>query len=89
MSKFEELKNSLWDSAQISIIQRIDNALFSHGGLTTEFVKWNENRLLKEYLVETGVSYADIVINEITLVGIVDVAMMSGMNRSPGMWQIV
>lgn len=44
--KLEELKNSLRDPAQINIMQRIDNVLFSHGGLTTEFVKWLDEDLL-------------------------------------------
>lgn len=46
MSKLEELENSLRDPAQINIIQRIDNLLFSHGGLTTEFVKRLDEDLL-------------------------------------------
>lgn len=46
MSKLEELENSLKDPAQINIMQRIDNVLFSHGGLTTEFVKWLDEDLL-------------------------------------------
>lgn len=46
MSKLEELENSLQRPEQISIMQRIDNVLFSHGGLTTEFVKWLDEDLL-------------------------------------------
>lgn len=46
MSKLEELENSLRDPAQINIMQRIDNVIFSHGGLTTEFVKWLDEDLL-------------------------------------------
>lgn len=46
MSKLEELKNSLRKPAQINILQRIDNVLFSHGGLTTEFIKWFNKDLL-------------------------------------------
>lgn len=46
MSKLEELENSLRDPAQINIMQRIDNVLFSHGALTTEFVKWIDEDLL-------------------------------------------
>ena len=37
MSKLEEIENSLKSPAQINIIHRIDNVLFSHGGLTTVF----------------------------------------------------
>ncbi len=39
ITKLEELENSLQDSDQINIMHRIDNVLFSHGGLTVEFVK--------------------------------------------------
>ncbi|MGN1159984.1 MAG: metallophosphoesterase [Lachnospiraceae bacterium] len=46
MSKLEELENSLKNSAQINIIHRIDNVLFSHGGLTTDFLKWLDEDLL-------------------------------------------
>lgn len=46
MSKLEELENSLRYPSQINIMHRIDNVLFSHGGLTAEFVKrLNENLL--------------------------------------------
>ena len=40
MKKLEELKNSLPDSSQINMIHRVDKVLFSHGGLSAEFVKW-------------------------------------------------
>ena len=46
ISKLEELKNSLKDPAQINIMHRIDNVLFSHGGLTTDFLKWFNEDLL-------------------------------------------
>lgn len=46
MSKYEEFENSLKSSAQINIIHRIDNVLFSHGGLTTDFLKWFNEDLL-------------------------------------------
>lgn len=46
MSKLDELKNTLRDSSQIAFIHRIDNVLFLHGGLTTEFVKWFDKNLL-------------------------------------------
>ena len=46
MSKLEELENSLKSPAQINIIHRIDNVLFSHGGLTAEFLKWLNEDLL-------------------------------------------
>ncbi|MCD8380334.1 MAG: hypothetical protein LUC95_08495 [Lachnospiraceae bacterium] len=45
LSKFEELENSLRNPAQINIMQRIDNVLFSHGGLSMEFVKWLDENL--------------------------------------------
>ena len=41
IDKLEELKNTFWISeVMIKIIHRIDNVLFLHGGLTTEFVRW-------------------------------------------------
>ena len=46
MSKLEELENSLKSPAQINIIHRIDNVLFSHGGLTADFLKWLDEDLL-------------------------------------------
>ena len=46
MSKLEELENSLKSPAQIGIIHRIDNVLFSHGGLTADFLKWLDEDLL-------------------------------------------
>lgn len=39
MSKLEELENSLQDTSQIAIIHRVDNVLFSHGGLTVDFLR--------------------------------------------------
>ena len=39
MTKLDELENSLQDHSRINIMHRIDNILFSHGGLTTEYVK--------------------------------------------------
>ena len=39
ITKLKELENSLQDHSRINIMHRIDNVLFSHGGLTTEYVK--------------------------------------------------
>lgn len=39
MTKLEELENSLQDQSQIAIIHRVDNVLFSHGGLTVDFLR--------------------------------------------------
>ena len=46
MSKLDEFENSLKSPAQINIMHRIDNVLFSHGGLTTDFLKWFNEDLL-------------------------------------------
>lgn len=46
MTKLEELENSLREPSQINIMHRIDNALFSYGGLTVEFLKWLNEDLL-------------------------------------------
>ena len=42
----EELENNLQDTSQINIMHRIDKVLFSHGGLTVEFLKWLNEDLL-------------------------------------------
>ena len=46
ISKFEELENSLKSPTQIDIMHRIDNVLFSHGGLTADFLRWLNKDLL-------------------------------------------
>ncbi len=46
ISKLEELETSLLDRTQIAIMHRIDNVLFSHGGLATEFVYSFDKRLI-------------------------------------------
>ena len=46
MSKLEELENSLKTPAQINMMHRIDNVLFSHGGITADFLKWLDEDLL-------------------------------------------
>ena len=46
ISKLEELENSLKSPAQINIMHRIDKVLFSHGGLTADFLKWLDEDLL-------------------------------------------
>lgn len=45
--KLEDLERSLGDSQQISIIHRIDNCIFCHGGLTEYFVYWLNEELLE------------------------------------------
>ena len=44
--KLEELKNTLKASSQIAFIHSIDNVLFSHGGLTTDFVSRLDKKLM-------------------------------------------
>ena len=46
MEKLEELENSLKNSSQINIMHRIGQVLFSHTGLSTEFVKSLNRKLL-------------------------------------------
>ena len=46
ISKLEELENSLEDPSLINFLQRVDNVLFSHGGLSTEFVAQLNEELL-------------------------------------------
>ena len=46
ISKLEELKNTVTNSSQINIIQRVDNVIFSHGGLSEDYVSWLDEGLL-------------------------------------------
>ena len=46
LSKLEELEHILQDPSQIAILHRVDNVLFCHGGLTTEFVRWLNKKLV-------------------------------------------
>ena len=46
LSKLKEFEDMLPDSAQLAFMHRIDNVLFSHGGLTTDFVRWLDEALL-------------------------------------------
>lgn len=46
MAKLDELINSLPDPSQIAFIHRVGNVLFSHGGLTADFIR----RLNEEFL---------------------------------------
>ena len=46
ISKLEKLRRSLRHESQIGIMHRIDHVLFTHGGLSTEFVRWLDRDLL-------------------------------------------
>ena len=48
ISKLEKLEASLPDRAQIAILHRIDKVLFSHGGLSTEFINRLDSALMEE-----------------------------------------
>ncbi|HIW84514.1 MAG TPA: metallophosphoesterase [Candidatus Dorea gallistercoris] len=50
ISKLEKLKNTLRDPSQIAFMHRLDNVLFSHGGLTVDFVKWLDEGLLDAHI---------------------------------------
>ena len=55
ISKLEELERTLPDAGQLTFMHRIDNVLFSHGGLTVEFVEWLDKDLLDadiDYVIE-------------------------------------
>ena len=60
MSKLEELESILPDSSQIAIMHRIDNVLFSHGGLTEEYVHWLNKRLFQTKNLAANLPDADI-----------------------------
>ncbi len=59
MSKLEELENCLQDPSQIAIMHRIDNVLFSHGGLTIDFL-----RRLNEDLLDADIDEVVSAVNE-------------------------
>lgn len=59
ISKLEELENSLESPAQINIIHRIDNVLFSHEGLTADFLRWLNKDLLDADIEEVSDSVHD------------------------------
>ena len=46
MVKLAELETRLKSPVQINIMHRIDNVLFSHGGLTADFLRWLNKDLL-------------------------------------------
>jgi hypothetical protein len=46
MTKLEEFREAFSDPGQIGFVHRIDNVIFSHGGLTMEFVCWLDRRLV-------------------------------------------
>ena len=52
ISMLEKLEHSLANENQIAIIHRVDNVLFSHGGLATYFVKRLNEELLDEDIDE-------------------------------------
>lgn len=52
IAKLNELENSIKDSSQIAIVHRIDNVLFAHGGLTSEYVRSLNEDLLEEDIDE-------------------------------------
>ena len=46
IAKLQELKDTLQDPSKIRIVQRIDNVLFSHGGLCAKYVQYIDRKLL-------------------------------------------
>lgn len=46
LSKLRKFEDILPDPAQLAFMHRIDNVLFSHGGLSTDFVRWLDEALL-------------------------------------------
>lgn len=46
ISKLNELENALKDSSCIAFVQKIDNVIFSHGGLSKNFVRQLDKKLL-------------------------------------------
>ncbi len=52
ISKLEELKYVLPDSNQLAILHRIDKVIFSHGGLSKEYVYHIDEELLESHIDE-------------------------------------
>ena len=46
IARLRELETGLRDPSQIAIMHRIGNVLFSHGGLSTDFLRWLDESLL-------------------------------------------
>ena len=46
ISKLEELERIISDTDRLAFIHRIDNVLFSHGGLTMAFLQWFDKTLM-------------------------------------------
>ena len=59
LSKLEELENSLQDPSQIAIMHRIDNVIFSHGGLTANFIRRLNAELLEADIDEVVAAVND------------------------------
>ena len=59
LSKLEELENSLQDPSQIAIMHRIDNVIFSHGGLTANFLRRLNAELLEADIDEVVAAVND------------------------------
>ncbi len=59
LSKLEELEDSLENPSKIAIMHRIDNVLFSHGGLTVDFLKWLDENLIEADIDEVVAAVND------------------------------
>ena len=46
INKIGKLEKTLKDHSQIAFIHRIDNVLFSHGGLNVDFLRWFDESLI-------------------------------------------
>lgn len=59
LSKLEELEHCLRAPSQIAIMHRVDNVLFSHGGLTVEFLRRFNKDLLEADIDEVVAAVND------------------------------
>jgi len=59
ISKLEELEHSLQEPSQLAFLHRIDQVLFSHGGLATDFVKRLNAELLEADIDEVVAAVND------------------------------
>ena len=52
ISKMDELKGIMHNSSQLTFIHRIDNVIFSHGGLSSNYIRWLNKELLEAEIDE-------------------------------------
>ncbi|MBQ8947372.1 MAG: metallophosphoesterase [Lachnospiraceae bacterium] len=65
-SKLKELEKTLPGPAQIAFVHRIEKVIFSHGGITTDFVRWIDGSQSID-LMECGIEDVITAINAVSV----------------------